>query len=70
MARSSILFLATSSASSICSAVNVGMRISRCMSRARVKSGSESKTEAGGVKIGAKLSSSRPGKQMPLAFKL
>ena len=74
--RSSMLFLATSNASLVCSGVKLRTGISRwsCMSCwsccARLASTSGAETEREGVKIGAKLSLSRPGKRIPLDFKL
>lgn len=71
MVRSSILFLATSNASLVCSADKVGGGgTSLCICCARVAFNSEAATDLGGVKMGARLSLSRPGKRTPLDLKL
>lgn len=68
--RSSILFLATSNASFVCSAVKLCTGRSRWICWGRASFNSDSDTERAGVNIGAKLSLSRPGNRMPLDFKL
>lgn len=68
--RSSILFLATSNASFDCSGVKLCTGISSGICWERPASNSEAETERGGVKIGAKLSLSRPGNRIPLDLKL
>ena len=70
--RSSTLFRETSNASFICSTEKLWTGASwwACSNRDSLACDCVSETERGGVKIGAKLSSSRPGKRMPLDFKL
>lgn len=70
MERSSTLFLAISNASFDCSAEKTCAGISRLICSPRVTLDSEADTDLGGVKIGAKLSLSRPGNRMPLDLKL
>lgn len=70
--RSSTLFRETSNASFICSTEKLWMGASwwACSNPNSLSCDCVSETERGGVKIGAKLSLSRPGNRMPLDFKL